>query len=145
MLKTISRNVFILFALGFAFSAVNISAQNRADEPSVGGSSKKAGKSRTYKKARVLQPSTAKKIVKIVEALERQKTIRVPDPLNEGQFIEKEEDDPDFVEAKFILTELFNRKNEMINKFKEIPIAIYRFGAIALPRFYKKRYYFFKW
>ena len=113
MLKTISRNVFILFALGFAFSAVNISAQNRADEPSVGGSSKKAGKSRTYKKARVLQPSTAKKIVKIVEALERQKTVRVPDPLNEGQFIEKEEDDPDFTEARLILTELLNRKDEM--------------------------------
>ena len=113
MLKIISRNVFIFFALGFAFSSVNISAQNRADEPSVGGSSKKAGKSRTYKKARVLQPSTAKKIVKIVEALERQKTIRVPDPLNEGQFIEKEEDDPDFVEAKLILTELLNRKDEM--------------------------------
>jgi hypothetical protein len=113
MLKTISRNVFILFALGFALSAVSISAQNRADEPSVGGSSKKAGKSRTYKKARVLQPSTAKKIVKIVEALERQKTIRVPDPLNEGQFIEKEEDDPDFTEARLILTELLNRKDEM--------------------------------
>ena len=113
MLKTISRNVFILFALGFAFSSVNISAQNRADEPSVGGSSKKAGKSRTYKKARVLQPSTAKKIVKIVEALERQKTVRVPDPLNEGQFIEKEEDDPDFTEARLILTELLNRKDEM--------------------------------
>ena len=102
-----------LFALGFAFSSVNISAQNRADEPSVGGSSKKAGKSRTYKKARVLQPSTAKKIVKIVEALERQKTVRVPDPLNEGQFIEKEEDDPDFTEARLILTELLNRKDEM--------------------------------
>jgi hypothetical protein len=44
MLKAISRNVFILFALGFAFSSVNISAQNRADEPSVGGSSKKSRK-----------------------------------------------------------------------------------------------------
>ena len=33
--------------------------------------------------------------------------------MNEGQFIEKEEDDPDFVEAKSILTELLNRKDEM--------------------------------
>jgi hypothetical protein len=44
MLKTISRNVFIVFALGFALSSANLSAQNRADEPSVGGSSKKSRK-----------------------------------------------------------------------------------------------------
>jgi hypothetical protein len=30
------------------------------------------------KKPRVLQSSTAKKVVKVVEALERQKTVRVP-------------------------------------------------------------------
>ena len=90
--------------LGFTLSVTDLSAQSRADAEShlVGGSSQKTGKTRSYKKARVLQPSTAKKIVKIVEALERQKTVRVPDPLNEGQFIEKEEDDPDFVEAKLI-------------------------------------------
>ena len=58
-------------------------------------------------------PSTAKKIVKIVEALERQKTITAPDPLNEGKFIEKEEDDPDFAEAKRLLTELQNRGDEL--------------------------------
>ena len=113
MPKIIARNTFVLLALGFTLSVTDLSAQSRADEPSVGGSSQKSGKTRSYKKARVLQPSTAKKIVKIVEALERQKTVRVPDPLNEGQFIEKEEDDPDFVEAKFILTELLNRKDEM--------------------------------
>ena len=100
MPKIIARNTFVLLALGFTLSVTDLSAQSRADEPSVGGSSQKTGKTRSYKKARVLQPSTAKKIVKIVEALERQKTVRVPDPLNEGQFIEKEEDDPDFVEAK---------------------------------------------
>ena len=61
---------------------------------------KKQEKQDHKKKLEYFQPSTAKKIVKIVEALERQKTVRVPDPLNEGQFIEKEEDDPDFVEAK---------------------------------------------
>ena len=116
MLKIISRNTFVLLALGFTLSVTDLSAQSRsgkADEPSRGGSTQKSGKTRSYKKARVLQPSTAKKIVKIVEALERQKTIQVPDPLNEGQFIEKEEDDPDFVEAKVILTELLNRKDEM--------------------------------
>ena len=116
MPKTISRNIFVLLALGFTLSVTDLSAQSRsgnADEPSRGGSTQKTGKTRSYKKARVLQPSTAKKIVKIVEALERQKTVRVPDPLNEGQFIEKEEDDPDFIEAKSILTELLNRKDEM--------------------------------
>ena len=113
MTKTISRNIFVLLALGFTLSVTDLSAQSRADEPSVGGNSQKSGKTRSYKKARVLQPSTAKKIVKIVEALERQKTVRVPDPLNQGQFIEKEEDDPDFVEARVILTELLNRRDEI--------------------------------
>ena len=37
-------------------------------------------KKETYKKARVLTSKTAKKVVKIVEALERQKTVKVPDP-----------------------------------------------------------------
>ncbi len=113
MPKTIARSTFVILALGFTLSVTDLSAQSRADEPSIGGSSQKSGKTRSYKKARVLQPSTAKKIVKIVEALERQKTVMVPDPLNEGQFIEKEEDDPDFVEAKEILTELLNRRDEM--------------------------------
>jgi tetratricopeptide (TPR) repeat protein len=51
--------------------------------------------------------------VKVVEALERQKTVRVPDPDNKGQFIEKEEDDPDWVEARRILTELLNIRAEL--------------------------------
>ena len=105
MLKIISRNIFALFVLSFTLSSTDLYSQASAD--------KQTEKKRTYKKARVLQPSTAKKIVKIVEALERQKTIKVPDPLNEGQFIEKEEDNPDFVEARMILTELLNKKNEM--------------------------------
>ena len=41
-----------------------------------------------------------KKVVKIVEALERQKIVKVPDPENQGKFIEKEEDDPDWDEAE---------------------------------------------
>ena len=116
MLKTISRNTFVLFALGFTLNATDISAQSRdarADEASRGGSSKKAGKTRTYKKARVLQNSTAKKVVKIVEALERQKIVKVPDPENKGKFIEKEEDNPDWATAKSILTELLNNRAEM--------------------------------
>ena len=116
MLKTISRNTFVLFALGFTLNATDLSAQSRdarADEASRGGSSKKAGKTRTYKKARVLQNSTAKKVVKIVEALERQKIVKAPDPENKGKFIEKEEDNPDWATAKSILTELLNNRAEM--------------------------------
>ena len=116
MFKKISRNIFLIVALGFSLSAIDLSAQTRegrADEPSVGGSERKAGKTRTYKKARVLQNSTAKKVVKIVEALERQKIVKVPDPENQGKFIEKEEDDPDWAEARAILTELLNNRAEM--------------------------------
>jgi len=99
MFRKISRNIFFLLALGFSLGSIDLSAQ-------------KAGKN-TYKKARVLTSSTAKQVVKVVEALERQKIIKVPDPLNEGQFIEKEEDDPDFIEARRILTELLNKQDEL--------------------------------
>ena len=51
--------------------------------------------------------------MKVVEALERQKTVRVPDPDNKGKFIEKEEDDPDWAEARRILTELLNQRAEL--------------------------------
>ena len=93
MLKRVSFSIIFLSAsLIFSMISFGLSAQSRGDDPSVGGSSKKTGKTRTYKKARVLAPSTAKKIVKVVEALERQKTVKVPDPdpLNKGKFIEKE-------------------------------------------------------
>ena len=92
------RNIFALLALSFTFSAGELSAQEKKN---------------TYKKARVLMSSTAKQVVKVVEALERQKIIQVPDPLNKGQFIKKEEDDPDFFEAKRILTELQSRQGEL--------------------------------
>jgi hypothetical protein len=62
MFKTISRNIFVLCALSFTLSTINLSAQTKADEPSMGSSSQKTGKTRTYKKARVLQSSTAKKL-----------------------------------------------------------------------------------
>jgi len=108
MFNKIYRNTFLILALSFAFTSTDLPAQSSSDQKS-----NKTGKTRTYKKARVLMPSTAKKIVKIVEALERQKTIKVPDPLNEGKFIDKEEDDPDFAEAKLLLTELLNRGDEL--------------------------------
>ena len=106
MFKTISRNIFVLCALSFTLSTINLSAQSRADEPSVGGSSKKAGKTRTYKKARVLQSSTAKKVVKIVEfgafvnflgakdgllhvsQISQERVANVADVLSEGQEVQ---------------------------------------------------------
>ena len=114
MLQRTGRSIFFLLVfIGFNLGSLDLSAQSNRDEPSSGGSSKKTGKTRTYKKARVLMPSTAKKIVKIAEALERQKVIKVPDPDNKGQFIEKEEDDPDWVLARKILTELLNKRAEI--------------------------------
>ena len=65
------------------------------DAQSASGNAKK----QTYRKARVLQSSTAKKIQKVVEALER-----VDD---EGK------EDPDTLGAKAILTELLNNKENL--------------------------------
>ena len=53
----------------------------------------KENKKKEHIKSSVLTSKTAKKVVKIIEALERQKTVKVPDPENKGKFIEKEEDD----------------------------------------------------
>ena len=97
--------ISLTIALAFCFGSIDSYAQSNSDN--------KAEKKQTYKKARVLTSKTAKKVVKVVEALERQKTVRVPDPDNEGQFIEKEEDDPDWVEARRILTELLNMRDEL--------------------------------
>ena len=91
--------------LAFCFGSIDSFAQSNPNN--------KAEKKQTYKKARVLTSKTAKKIVKVVEALERQKTVRLPDPDNKGQFIEKEEDDPDWTEARRILTELVNNRSEL--------------------------------
>ena len=112
------KKLFLYSVLSLSFVAINFSvsvdlvAQQEIDRSDK--RQQKAGKSsRSYKKARVLQSSTAKKVVKVVEALERQKTVRVPDPENEGMFIEKEEDDPDWATARSILTELLNNRAEM--------------------------------
>ena len=100
MFKSFIR--FFTFLLIFSFSAgsLDLVAQD-------------GDKKKTYKKARVLTSATAKKVVKVVEALERQKIVQVPDTENKGKFIEKEEDDPDWDEAKLILTELLNKKDEL--------------------------------
>ena len=112
------KKLFLYSVLSLSFVAVNFSvsvdlvAQQEIDRSDK--RQQKAGKSsRSYKKARVLQSSTAKKVVKVVEALERQKTVRVPDPENKGMFIEKEEDDPDWATARSLLTELLNNRAEM--------------------------------
>ena len=96
----------LLLISAFTFSSNSLFAQSNSDG---GNNSEK----RTYKKARVLTSKTAKKVVKVVEALERQKVVKVPDPENEGKFIEKEEDDPDWNEAKRILTELLNERADL--------------------------------
>ena len=105
MIKKTMRSILFIISITFSFGAMELSAQDSNLTP-------KKTKSK-YKKARVLQTSTAKKVVKIVEALERQKTIKVPDPENEGKFIEKEEDDPDYAKARELLTELLNNRSEM--------------------------------
>ena len=105
MIKKTMRSILFIISITCSFGAMELSAQDSNLTP-------KKTKSK-YKKARVLQTSTAKKVVKIVEALERQKIIKVPDPENEGKFIEKEEDDPDYVKARELLTELLNNRSEM--------------------------------
>ena len=105
MKNYLRRILSFTIILAFALGSIDSFAQNNSNNT--------CKSSRTYKKARVLQNSTAKKVVKIVEALERQKTVKVPDPENEGKFIEKEEDDPDWAEARRILTELLNQRAEL--------------------------------
>ena len=105
MKNYLRRILSFTIILAFALGSIDSFAQNN--------SSNKAEKKPTYKKARVLTSKTAKKVVKVVEALERQKTVRVPDPDNKGKFIEKEEDDPDWAEARRILTELLNQRAEL--------------------------------
>ena len=105
MKNYLRRILSFTIILAFALGSIDSFAQNN--------SSNKAEKKQTYKKARVLTSKTAKKVVKVVEALERQKTVRVPDPDNKGKFIEKEEDDPDWAEARRILTELLNQRAEL--------------------------------
>ena len=79
--------------------------------------SSKPKKQTTYKKARVLQTATAKKIAKVTEALERVKIVEVEDKNKEsetfGQMIPTEEPDPDYFTAKKILLEMRSKAQDM--------------------------------
>ena len=83
MNKFFSSIFSVLLISSLSFGPSTLFAQSYSDEG-------KKQEKRTYKKARVLTSKTAKKVVKIVEALERQKIVKVPDPENKGKFIEKE-------------------------------------------------------
>ena len=106
MSKFFSSIFSVLLISSFMLGPSTLFAQSYSDEG-------KKQEKRTYKKARVLTSKTAKKVVKVVEALERQKVVKVPDPENKGKFIEKEEDDPDWDEAKRILTELLSERGDL--------------------------------
>ena len=79
--------------------------------------SSKPKKQTTYKKARVLQTATAKKIAKVTEALERVKIVEIEDKNKKsetfGQMIPTEEPDPDYVTAKKILLEMRSKAQDM--------------------------------
>ena len=132
MPRIIARNTFVLLALGFTLSVTDLSAQSRADEPSVGGSSQKSGKTRSYKKARVLQTKTAKKIAKVTEALEIVKIVQVKDTNKEsetyGQMIDAEEPNPDMVTVKKILDEMISQEADMKSYDRSV---MYNFVAVS--------------
>ena len=79
--------------------------------------SSKPKKQTVYKKARVLQTATAKKIAKVTEALERVKIVEIKDTNKESetyeQMIPTEEPDPDYAAAKKILTEMRSKAQDM--------------------------------
>ena len=77
-----------ILSLLFVFSLVTVPFDLGAQDQKV-----------TYKKARALQTSTAKKIVKVVEALER--------------VDEEGKEDPDFETVKEILNELLDKKDSL--------------------------------
>ena len=80
------RLLSLFFVLSLAFIPFDIDAQSQ-------------DKKVTYKKARALQTSTAKKIVIVVEALER--------------VDEEGKEDPDFETVKEILNELLAKKDTL--------------------------------
>ena len=69
MSKFFSSIFSVLLISSFMFGPSTLFAQSYSDEG-------KKQEKRTYKKARVLTSKTAKKVVKIVEALERQKQLK---------------------------------------------------------------------
>ena len=81
-----SRLLAIFFLFGLIAAPIELDAQSQ-------------DKKVTYKKARALQTSTAKKIVKVVEALER--------------VDEEGKEDPDFETVKEVLNELLDKKDSL--------------------------------
>ena len=79
-----------LLSLFFIFSVISLPIQIDAQSQE---------KKVTYKKARALQTSTAKKIVKVVEALER--------------VDEEGKEDPDYETVKEILNELLQKQENL--------------------------------
>ena len=79
--------------------------------------SSKPKKQTVYKKARVLQTATAKKIAKVTEALERVKIVEIKDTNKESetyeQMIPTEEPDPDMPTVIKILTEMRSKASDM--------------------------------
>ena len=97
------RLLSIFLALGFIVLPIDLDGQaqdtgSRIKDPNVTNSNS-SRKEVTYKKARALQTSTAKKIVKVVEALER--------------VDENGKEDPDFETVKEILNELLEKKDSL--------------------------------
>ena len=62
MFKTISRNIFVLCALSFTLSTINLSAQTKADEPSMGAALKKQVKLVPIKKLEFFKALLLKKL-----------------------------------------------------------------------------------
>jgi hypothetical protein len=98
-------------ALMVAFIFMPIDAYAQSNESS------KPKKQTTYKKARVLQSSTAKKIAKVTEALERVKIVEIKDTKKDsetfGQMIPTEEPDPDWNTVYKILREMISKSQDM--------------------------------
>ena len=95
-------------ALMVAFMFMPIDAYAQSNESS------KSKKQTTYKKARVLQSSTAKKIAKVTEALERVKIVEIKeDSETFGQMIPTEEPDPDWNTVYKILREMISKSQDM--------------------------------
>ncbi len=112
MIRMRRINLFrISSALLVAFIFMPIDAYAQSNESS------KPKKQTTYKKARVLQTSTAKKIAKVTEALERVKIVEIKDTKKDsetfGQMIPTEEPDPDWNTVYKILREMINKSQDM--------------------------------
>ncbi|MDB9997158.1 hypothetical protein OAE05_02265 [Gammaproteobacteria bacterium] len=113
MINTIKKLTLIrvstALVLAFAFMPIETIAQSNE--------ASKSKKQVTYKKARVLQTKTAKKIAKVTEALEIVKIVQVKDTNKEsetyGQMIDAEEPNPDMVTVKKILDEMISQEADM--------------------------------